>query len=70
MVQPDAIYATFDVGKSVVWVKSLTSSFAFTLGLLFIVSLTFHTLLVRHRRSRGLGPVLYSYDGELAGYEM
>ena len=58
MVQPDAIYATFDVGKSVVWVKSLTSSFAFKLGLLSMVSLTFHTLLVRHRRSRGLGRLL------------
>ena len=58
VVQPDAIYATFDVGKSVVWVKSLTSSFAFKLGLLSMVSLTFHTLLIRHRRSRGLGRLL------------
>ena len=60
MVQPHAIYATFDAGKSVVWVKSLTSSFAFTVGLLFMVSLTFHTLLDRHLRSRGLGRLVAS----------
>ena len=60
MVQPDAIYAKFDVGKSVVWVKSLSSSFTFTVGLLFMTSLTFHALRDSHHASQRHGHLLAS----------
>ncbi len=60
MVQPDAIYVTFDVGKSVVWIESLTSSFAFTVGLLFMTSLTFHVLRDSHHASQRHGHLLAS----------
>ena len=60
MVQPDAIYAKFDVGKSVFWVKSLSSSFTFTVGLLFMTSLTCHALRDSRHASQRHGLLLAS----------